>query len=76
MPEQAAAVSPSPPQAEAPETSPEQEQERRWRFDQFRRLGFPLFEAEWLARSRVDHHAVRKAIGQGCEPEVVLRIFL
>ena len=64
------------PPVEGTPTSPEQETERRWRFDQFRTLGFPIFEAEWLARSRADHHAVRRILERGCEHEMVLRIFL
>lgn len=45
-----------------------------WRLLQFIRLGFQLEQAEALARSRVDHHRVRRMIEAGCPPEVALQI--
>jgi hypothetical protein len=48
----------------------------RWRFDQFRALGFELADAFLLTASRVDLHAARTLAGTGCPPALALRILL
>jgi hypothetical protein len=48
----------------------------RWRFDQFRTLGFEVADAFLLTASRVDLHAARTLAGRGCPPALALRILL
>ena len=48
----------------------------RWRFDQFRALGFEVADAFLLTASRVDLHAARTLADNGCPPALALRILL
>jgi hypothetical protein len=48
----------------------------RWRFDQFRALGFDTDDAFVLAVSRVDLHAARTLVEVGCSLPLALRILL
>lgn len=48
----------------------------RWRFDQFRALGFEVADAFLLTASRVDLHAARTLADAGCSPALALRILL
>jgi hypothetical protein len=48
----------------------------RWRFDQFRALGFETDDAFVLAVSRVDLHAARTLVEVGCSLPLALRILL
>ena len=48
----------------------------RWRFDQFRALGFDVADAVLLTASRVDLHAARTLASRGCPPALALRILL
>ena len=48
----------------------------RWRFDQFRALGFEPEDAFLLTVSRVDLHAARTLMEAGCSPPLALRILL
>jgi hypothetical protein len=48
----------------------------RWRFDQFRALGFEVADAFLLTASRVDLHAARTLADRGCPPALALRILL
>jgi hypothetical protein len=48
----------------------------RWRFDQFRALGFDVADAVVLTASRVDLHAARTLADSGCSPALALRILL
>ena len=49
---------------------------RRWRFEQFSRLGFTRELSSALAESRVDLSQVRRLIQSGCPPETASRIVL
>jgi hypothetical protein len=48
----------------------------RWRFDQFRALGFEPDDAFLLTISRVDLQATRTLIEAGCSVPLALRILL
>ena len=48
----------------------------RWRFDQFRALGFDVADAVLLMASRVDLHAARTLANRGCPTALALRILL
>jgi hypothetical protein len=48
----------------------------RWRFDQFRALGFETDDAFLLTISRVDLQATRTLIQAGCSVPLALRILL
>jgi len=48
----------------------------RWRFDQFRALGFEVADAFLLTASRVDLHAARTLADRGCPPALALRILV
>jgi hypothetical protein len=48
----------------------------RWRFDQFRALGFDAEDAFLPAVPRVDLHAARTLIEEGCSIPLALRILL
>ena len=48
----------------------------RWRFDQFRGLGFEAEDAFMLTVSRVDLQAARRLIAKRCPPALALRILL
>ena len=48
----------------------------RWRFDQFRALGFDVADAVLLTASRVDLHVARTLARRGCSPALALRILL
>ena len=48
----------------------------RWRFDQFRTLGFDTDDAFLLTVSRVDLQAARTLIEVGCSVPLALRILL
>jgi hypothetical protein len=48
----------------------------RWRFDQFRALGFDVEDAFLLTVSRVDLHAARTLVETGCSLPLALRILL
>lgn len=56
--------------------SEERESVRRWRFTQFRLMGFSIHEAAWLSRGAADLHQVERMVDAGCATETVLRIVL
>ena len=58
------------------ETEPEESRVARWRFDQFRALGFEVADAFLLAASRVDLQVARTLADTGCSPALALRILL
>ena len=47
-----------------------------WRFKCFIELGFPFDWATDLARARVDHWIVAKALAAGCSHDQAVRIFV
>ena len=55
------------------EAEPEQTRVARWRFDQFRALGFEVADADGVT---VDLHAARTLADRGCPPALALRILL
>ena len=61
---------------ELAEESDEEQSIRRWRFDQFVRLGYDYVMAALLADSRADLNQVRTMIGVGCPLETASRIVL
>ena len=58
------------------EAEAEESRVARWRFDQFRALGFDVADAVVLTASRVDLHAARTLADSGCSPALALRILL
>jgi hypothetical protein len=60
----------------AAEREPEESRVARWRFDQFRALGFDTEDAFLLTVSRVDLHAARTLVDRGCSPALALEILL
>jgi hypothetical protein len=60
------------------DADPEVEDSRvaRWRFDQFRSLGFEGDDAFLLTLSSTDLHAARKLVETGCSLPLALRILL
>ena len=48
----------------------------RWRYDQFRALGFEAEDAFLLSSSSVDLHAARTLMELGCSRPLALRILL
>ena len=60
----------------AEEVDVEEARVTRWRFDQFRALGFDTEDAFLLAVSRVDLHAARTLIEVGCSLPLAFRILL
>jgi len=58
------------------EESPEEHRVRRWRLDQFVKLGFTQAVAAILSSSPVDLHLARKIVGAGCPLETAERILL
>jgi hypothetical protein len=48
----------------------------RWRFDQFRALGFEVADAVFLTASRADLHAARTLVEKGCPIPLALEILL
>ncbi len=56
------------------ELSPEDLRVVRWRFDQFRRLGFGDEDAWMLVDSGADLERVRQLVGAGCPLHLALRI--
>ena len=63
-------------QPTAVEAEAEESRVARWRFDQFCALGFDNNDAFLLAISRVDLHAARKLVANGCPRDVALEILL
>jgi hypothetical protein len=63
---------------ETPQAVVEVEEDRvaRWRFDQFRALGFDNDDAFLLALAPVDLQAARTLIAEGCSVRLALRILL
>jgi hypothetical protein len=50
---------------------------RRWRLDQLRRAGYPLWDALVLsARSDVDVHRASRLLAGGCPVRTALRILI
>jgi hypothetical protein len=49
---------------------------RRWRFEQFARLGFTESDSAKLAEATADLSLMRRLIGAGCPPETAFRIVL
>ena len=64
------------PVAEEADVEVEEIRVARWRFDQFRALGFDTDDAFLLTVSRVDLHAARTLIEEGCSLPLALRILL
>jgi hypothetical protein len=60
----------------AEEVEIEESRVARWRFDQFRALGFETDDAFMLTVSRVDLQATRTLIEAGCSLPLALRILL
>jgi hypothetical protein len=58
------------------EREPEESRVARWRFDQFRALGYHRDDAFLLAVSRVDLHAARTLVANGCPRDLALEILL
>lgn len=56
------------------ELSPEDQRVLRWRFDQFRLLGFGEEDAWMLVDSGADLQLVRSLVGAGCPLHLALRI--
>ena len=56
------------------ELSPEDQRVVRWRFDQFRLLGFGEEDAWMLVDSGADLQLARTLIGTGCPLHLALRI--
>jgi hypothetical protein len=54
----------------------EESQVARWRFDQFRALGFENDQAFLLALSSADLNSARTLIAEGCSLRLALRILL
>jgi len=54
----------------------EEDRVARWRFDQFRALGFDNDDAFLLALAPVDLQAARTLIAEGCSLRLALRILL
>ena len=65
-------------ESEEEELAVEVEEDRvaRWRFDQFRTLGFDNDDAFLLALSPVDLQSARTLIAEGCSVNLALRILL
>ena len=65
------------PTAETQVTLSEQELVERWRAKELERAGYPAEAAEELAmRGDVDLHRAAQLLGQGCSPELALKILL
>ncbi len=60
----------------AEEAEVEETRVARWRFDQFRALGFDAEDAFTLTVSRVDLQAARTLVEVGCSLPLALRILL
>ena len=60
----------------AEEAEVEETRVARWRFDQFRALGFDAEDAFPLTVSRVDLQAARTLVEVGCSLPLALRILL
>jgi len=58
------------------EVEVEEDRVARWRFDQFRALGFDNDEAFLLALSSADLQSARTLIAEGCSLRLALRILL
>ena len=58
------------------EGSDEEHQVRRWRLEQFLRLGFDLASSAMMAESRIDLADARRLVGLGCPLETASRILL
>lgn len=61
---------------EQAELSAEDQRVLRWRFDQFRRLGFGEEDAWMLVDSGTDLQLVRSLVASGCPLHLALRIAL
>ena len=61
-------------ESEEEELDPEEGKVARWRFDQFRALGFENDQAFLLALSDVDLQSARTLIAEGCSLRLALRI--
>ena len=58
------------------ELSAEDELVLRWRYDEIRKLGVNRIEARLLADAGADLNLLRKLVGEGCPPELAVRIAL
>jgi hypothetical protein len=58
------------------EGSEEDHQVRRWRLEQFLRLGFDLASAVIMADAKIDLDVARRLVGAGCPVETASRILL
>ena len=58
------------------EVEVEDERIARWRFDQFRSLGFGDVEADLLAASKADLNCARSLVAAGCPLYLALRILV
>jgi hypothetical protein len=58
------------------EAEVEEDRVARWRFDQFRALGFDNEQAFLLALSSADLQGARTLIAEGCSVRLALRILL
>lgn len=47
----------------------------RWRLDCFLEMGFLYDDAVTLAKARVDHWVVERAVKKGCTPKQAVAIF-
>ena len=56
--------------------SEEEHQVRRWRLEQFLRLGFDLANAAVMAEAKIDLAAARRLVAVGCPLETASRILL
>jgi hypothetical protein len=62
--------------AESEEPSREEREVLRWRFRQIRSLGVNAVEARLLAETGADLGLLRRLVGNGCPPELAVRIAL
>jgi hypothetical protein len=62
------------PDAQHEELAPEESHVARWRFGQFRSLGFEDVEALLLAASAADLHVTRSLVAAGCPLHLALKI--
>jgi hypothetical protein len=56
------------------EIDSEESRVKRWRFDQFRTLGFGLEQASLLVSSGADLHLTRSLVAAGCSLDLALEI--
>jgi|1185.fasta_scaffold1329494_2 hypothetical protein len=58
------------------ELSTEDERVLRWRYEEIRKLGMNRVESRLLAEAGADLNLLRKLVGDGCPPELAVRIAL